>query len=317
MFSFIKRLQELMEKLKKNKGLWFTTLTLSAIIGIFVFMFILLNMTNSVKDKVYISIHEDYHNSLDNILSNKKSEYYSIIQALETNEALLSALEKNNKTFLLNYSQNINEQYKRENLNSINVSFYPFADKEATLRNTISSTLRSRSQIFGLEVQQSGVFITLIQPIERNGFFYGLIEIKQSIHSIKKEFEANNNNFVFLLDKKMLSKLSLKAKSGRYKDVITDYIVYQSAYSSRFYTKITDNGEEVFKNGLKTTYDADDVYFRTYKKATDINGADIGLFVIGEGVEKNNGFVNIAESMVNSVTSVSLGLVIAILLFMF
>lgn len=317
MFSFIKRLQELIEKLKKNKGLWFTTLTLSAIIGIFVFMFILLNMTNSVKDKVYISIHEDYHNSLDNILSNKKSEYYSIIQALETNEALLSALEKNNKTFLLNYSQNINEQYKRENLNSINVSFYPFADKEATLRNTISSTLRSRSQIFGLEVQQSGVFITLIQPIERNGFFYGLIEIKQSIHSIKKEFEANNNNFVFLLDKKMLSKLSLKAKSGRYKDVITDYIVYQSAYSSRFYTKITDNGEEVFKNGLKTTYDADDVYFRTYKKATDINGADIGLFVIGEGVEKNNGFVNIAESMVNSVTSVSLGLVIAILLFMF
>jgi len=317
MFSFIKRLQELIETLKKNKGLWFTSLTLSAIIGIFVFMFILLNMTNSVKDKVYISIHEDYHNSLDNILSNKKSEYYSIIQALETNEALLSALEKNNKTFLLNYSQNINEQYKRENLNSINVSFYPFADKEATLRNTISSTLRSRSQIYGLEVQQSGVFITLIQPIERNGFFYGLIEIKQSIHSIKKEFEANNNNFVFLLDKKMLSKLSLKAKSGRYKDVITDYIVYQSAYSSRFYTKITDNGEELFKNGLKETYDADDIYFRTYKKATDINGADIGLFVIGEGVEKNNGFVNIAESMVNSVTSVSLGLVIAILLFMF
>jgi len=317
MFSFIKRLQELIETLKKNKGLWFTSLTLSAIIGIFVFMFILLNMTNSVKDKVYISIHEDYHNSLDNILSNKKSEYYSIIQALETNEALLSALEKNNKTFLLNYSQNINEQYKRENLNSINVSFYPFADKEATLRNTISSTLRSRSQIYGLEVQQSGVFITLIQPIERNGFFYGLIEIKQSIHSIKKEFEANNNNFVFLLDKKMLSKLSLKAKSGRYKDVITDYIVYQSAYSSRFYTKITDNGEELFKNGLKETYDADDIYFRTYKKATDINGADIGLFVIGEGVEKNNGFVNIAESMVNSVTSVSLGLVIAMLLFMF
>ncbi|HFU74804.1 MAG TPA: hypothetical protein ENK66_01015 [Arcobacter sp.] len=317
MFSFLKRLQEFIERIKRNKGLWFTTLTLSSIIGIFLFMYILLNMTNSVKDQVYLSIHEDYHKSLDNILSNKKSQYYSIIQALQTNEELLSALEKNNKQFLINYTQNINEQYKRESLNSIIVSIYPFADKEATVRNTISSTLRSKGQIFGLEVQQSGVYITLIQPIERNGFFYGLVEIKQSIHSIKDEFEASDNNFVFLLDKKMLSKLSLKAKSGRYKDVVTDFIVYQSAYSSRFYTKITDNGEESFKEDVKQTYGADEVYFRTYKKATDINGADIGMFVIGEGVEKNNGFVNIADSMVNSVTSVSLGLVISIILFMF
>ena len=317
MFSLIKRLQEFLEKLKKNKGLWFTTLTTIAIAGIFVFMYILLTMTNNVKEQVYVSIYEDYQKSLNNVLNTKKTSYYSIVQSLITNDALLNAMERNDKGFLANYSQNLNEQYKRDSLNSIIVNFYPFADKEATLRNTISSTLRSKSQISGIEVQQSGVYVTLIQPVIRNDFFLGLIEIKQSIHSLKDDFEASDNNFVFLLDKKMLSKLSLKAKSGRYKDVINEYIVFQSAYSSRFYTKITDHGEDAFNDDLKQTYGADDVYFRTYKKAKDINGADIGLFVIGEGVEKNNGFVNIANSMVNSVTSVSLGLVISIILFMF
>ena len=38
---------------------------------------------------------------------------------------------------------------------------------------------------------------------------------------------------------------------------------------------------------------------------------------MGEQIEKNNGFVNIADNMIKSVTYVSLGLVISILLFMF
>jgi hypothetical protein len=78
-----------------------------------------------------------------------------------------------------------------------------------------------------------------------------------------------------------------------------------------------ETGPDLFAYERRIGYGTDDAYFRTYKKATDINGADIGLYVIGEGVEKNNGFVNIAEGMVNSVASVSLGLVTSILLFMF
>jgi hypothetical protein len=177
--------------------------------------------------------------------------------------------------------------------------------------------LLTKSQIFGIEVQQDGVFITLIQPMYIGTKFIGLMELKESIHSLKYEFEAKDNHFVFLLNKKMLVRLSLKTKSGRYKNVVNDYLVYQSAYSSRFYSKITDNGEESFNKAIKEKHDSDDVFFRTYKSAIDINGAEIGLYVVGEQIEKNNGFVNIADKMVKSVTMVSLGLVISILLFMF
>lgn len=317
MFSFIKKLQELISRLKKNKGLWFTTLTVLSVSGIVVFMYIILTMTSGVKKEVYDSISTDYFKTLDNVLQNRKQKYIAISQAVLSNEELLNAIEKSDTALLEKYTKKLNDTYKKNALRSLIISFFPVNDKNSTLRNTISSTLRSKAQISGIEVQQSGVYITLIQPIMSKGKFIGLIELKQSIHSLKSEFEANNNNFVFLLDKKMLVKLSLKTKSGRYKNVISDYLVYQSAYSSRFYSKITDTGEEAFASDMKVGHGADDVFFRTFKKATDINGAEIGLYVIGESIEKNKGFVNIADSMVKSVTSVALGLVISILLFMF
>jgi hypothetical protein len=317
MFSFIKKLQELLARLKKNKGLWFTTLTVTSVTGIVIFMYIILTMTSGVKQDVYASISTDYFKTLNNVLANKKQKYIELSQAILSNEDLLDAIEKNNTADIEKYTKAINTVYRKNALRSLIVSFFPVSDKKSTLRNTISSTLRSKAQISGIEVQQSGVFVTLIQPIISKGKFIGLIELKQSIHALKDEFEANNNNFVFLLDKKMLVKLSLKTKSGRYKSVIADYLVYQSAYSSRFYSKITDTGEEAFAKDMKVGHGADDVFFRTFKKTTDINGAEIGLYVIGESIEKNKGFVNIADSMIKSVTSVSLGLVISILLFMF
>lgn len=317
MFSLIKKLQLILSNLKKNKGLWFTTISTVSVSGIVIFMYIILTMTNSVKEEVYISITGSYFKSLENILKDKKHKYLEVSQAITANPRVAEALAQNDIAFLDKYALTLNELYAKNDLRALITNFFPANDTTSTLRDTISATLRSKSQISGIEVQQDGVYITLVQPVMAGETFVGLIEIKQSIHSLKDDFEANDTSFVFLLDKKMLVKLSLQAKSGRYKDVISDYIVYQSAYSSRFYSKITEAGDELFAYERRYGFGADDAYFRTYKKATDINGADIGLYVIGEDIEKNNGFVNIAESMVNSVTAVSLGLVTSILLFMF
>jgi hypothetical protein len=317
MFSFIKKLQELLSKMKRNKGLWFTSISVISIIGIALFMYIILNMTNSVKEEVYKSITSSYFKSLENILKDKKQKYVEVAEAILSNTRVIDAMGQNDMIFLDQYATHLNEIYAKNELKAISISFFPATNTTSLLRDTISSTMSSKSQISGIEVQQDGVFITLIQPVMSGENFFGLMEIKQSIHSIKDDFEANSNNFVFLLDKKMFVRLSLQAKSGRYKDIIGDYVVYQQAYSSRFYSKIMETGPDLFAYERRIGYGTDDAYFRTYKKATDINGADIGLYVIGEDVEKNSGFVNIAENMVSSVTSVSLGLVTSILLFMF
>jgi hypothetical protein len=317
MFSFIKKLQELISRIKKNKGLWFTSISAISISAIIIFMYIILNMTSNVKDEVYVSITGSYFKSLENILKDRKHKYAEVAEAIISNTRVVEAMGQNDAVFLDKYAMQLNETYAKNDLRALIVSFFPATDATTAVRDTISSAIRAKSQISGIEVQQDGVFVTLIQPVLVGENFVGLIEIKQSINSIKDDFEANNNSFVFLLDKKMLAKISLQAKSGRYKEVVGDYLVYQSAYSSKFYSQIIAAGPELFAYERRIGYGADDVYFRTYKKATDINGAEIGLYVIGEDVEKNGGFVNIAESMVTSVTSVSLGLVTAILLFMF
>lgn len=64
-------------------------------------------------------------------------------------------------------------------------------------------------------------------------------------------------------------------------------------------------------------YLVNDVYFKTYKEVVDVNGVTIGYIIMAEKVQGSNGFVNIVDNMTKSVTLVSLGLVISILLFMF
>ena len=53
------------------------------------------------------------------------------------------------------------------------------------------------------------------------------------------------------------------------------------------------------------------------KEVVDVNGVTIGYIIMAEKVQGSNGFVNIVDDMTKSVTLVSLGLVISILLFMF
>ncbi|MDX9744095.1 MAG: hypothetical protein RBT59_09780, partial [Arcobacteraceae bacterium] len=263
MFSFIKKLQELLSRIKRNKGLWFTSISVTSISGIIIFMYIILSMTDTVKEEVYVSITGSYFKSLENILKDKKQKYVEVSEAILSNTRVLEAMGQNDMVFLDKYTTTLNEIYAKNELKALSISFFPASDTTSTLRDTIGSTMRSKSQVSGIEVQQDGVFITLIQPVLVGDTFIGLIEIKQSVHSIKDDFEANNNAFVFLLDKKMLVKLSLQAKSGRYKDVVGDYIVYQSAYSSRFYSKISEAGNELFAYERRIGYGTDDIYFRT------------------------------------------------------
>ena len=317
MFSLIKRLQELLSKLKKNKGLFFTTLSLLSISGILLFMYLIMTMTSSIKKDVYVSLTNNSAKSIDNLLLTNKSLYNNISNVVLSQEKLINTIKSANRENINIYEKKYNNLFNKNTKYPILFKFYSTLESNTNYRNTINSLIRSKTQLYGIEVQSSGVFITYIKPILDKENFIGLLEIKQSIHSLKNFYERKDSIFMFLMNKKMLVKLSLKYKTGKFKNVISQYIVKQGNYSSRFYSTITEMDDKTFKQSLKLKYDSDDKYFRTYKQVTDINGLDIGLFVFADRVEKNDGFVSLVDKMVKSVTYVSLGLVISILLFMF
>jgi len=68
---------------------------------------------------------------------------------------------------------------------------------------------------------------------------------------------------------------------------------------------------------INNNYFIDDTFYRTYKIINDINGAEIGMLLLGEQVDNEEGFVHLADNMTKTVTTVALGLVMSIMLFMF
>jgi len=166
-------------------------------------------------------------------------------------------------------------------------------------------------------VMSDGVFNTYLHPLVKDDIVYGVIEIKESIHNYKKVFDSINDEYVFMLDKKMLSQLAIEAKNGKYRDMVDEYVVAQTFYDTKFTATIPEMGTKGLETMLRNNYVIDGVYYRTYKTINDINGAEIGIVVLGEYVDKEDGFVNLADNMTKTVTTVALGLVISIMLFMF
>lgn len=317
MFSFIKYLQGLKEKFQRNKGLWFTTITVVSILGILVTMYIIMSLTSSVSEKVYQSMAKEYRIQVSTIFDRKKLEFEKIALVMLEHKALLDGIEKNNIERITQIEKTINDNFAKKSINNFHISFYSVANTQEIFRSSVISVIKSKNTIYGLEVMADGVFNTYLEPLIKDDVVYGVIEIKESVHNYRKFFENINDEYVFLLDKKMLPQISIDAKNGRYKDMINDYSVEQTFYDTKFTAMIKDIDKDAFKQMLQENYIISGIYYRTFKIITDINGADIGMVMLGEMIDKEDGFVNLADNMTKTVTTVALGLVISIMLFMF
>lgn len=317
MFSFIKYIQGLFEKLKKNKGLWFTTITTVSVIGIIVSMYIITTMTSNVSQKVYASMAKDYKNRLDSYTFGKKSEFKKIIIGIYENKPLLEFIAQNNAEQIKVFQTKINDSLKQNGINNYAIDFYSTVGENKVFRNSINSAINSKNSVYGIDVTPKGVFNTYIQPLVNDDGVYGIIEVKESIHNYRKFFEAIDDEYVFLLDKKILPQISIEHKVGKYREMNENYTLAQTFYDTKFASTITEISDEKFEMLKNKEYLIDGVYYRTYHKVRDVNGVNVGVMIMGELIDKESGFVNLADSMTKTVTMVALGLIISIILFMF
>lgn len=314
MFTFIKRLQELLAHLRKHKGLWFTTLFVISVIGIFISMYVIMTMTDRVSQKVYQSMFDSYELKLNTKIETKQEEFKKIAAVIAQDELLLSAIETNNVAVIEKFKKSLNEEFVKSGFTSLSVDFASVANKDKPLRNTLNTIISSKRTLFGAEVLDNGAFFVYLIPLQKNEVVYGVLEIKESVHAFKTELTKEGSQYLFLLDRKMLPILSLEEKTGKYKEINENYALKQDEYSTKFASTI---GEVDFEAMKQLKYALDGNYFRVVKKITDINGVDIGLMISGESIDVSGGFVNIAGDMTNTVTAVALGLVISIILFLF
>ena len=316
MFSFIKAIQNLLSELKKKKGLWFTILTLLSISGISLSMYLLTSMTSNISQEVYANMSVTYKNNLDYKFEDKQKELRSIILGLKVNDTFKNNLE--NKQAIDLVIDTYNKTLVSAGLDSISLTYYSTVNQTNQYRNIINSVINRKISIFGIEVLSDGPNVVYIEPIISGESVVGVVEIKESLIPIKKDFERNKQSiFVFLMQEKMMANLSIDAKNGRYRPVVDDLRVEEQKYDGSFFANVIEDGLDGFKELKDKGYIVNKEYFKTYKEVLDVNGVTIGYSLIGEKVQGNGGFVNIVDKMTKSVTMIALGLVISILLFMF
>ena len=316
MFSFIKAIQNLLSELKKRKGLWFTILTVMSILGISLSMYLLTSMTSKISEEVYANMSVTYKNNLEYKFEDKQKELSKIILGLKINDTFKNNLE--NKELLDPLIAAYNKALVESGLDSITMTYYSAVNQTNQYRNIINSVINRKISTFGVEVLSDGPNVVYLEPIISGENVVGVVEIKESLISIKKDFERNKQSiFVFLMQEKMMANLSIDAKNGRYRPVVDDLRVEEQKYDGGFFANVIEEGIDGFKELKNQGYSVNKEYFKTYKEILDVNGVTVGYVLIGEQVQGNGGFVNIVDNMTKSVTMIALGLVISILLFMF
>jgi hypothetical protein len=280
-------------------------------------MLIIMTMTDRVSKEVYQSMASSYEKQLNASVSDKRQEFEKMLVSIRQNGILLNAIENNNVTMMNAVKNFLNEEFAKNGFTDLSIDILNVLNRDVVFRNTINTVINSNRSLYGTEVLNEGVFMVYLFPLERDGQVYGVLEFKESIHTIREDFTPKDQEFVFILDKKMLPFIALESKTGNYKEINSDYTYENTRYDTKFAASMANMSEENFDNFMKDKYIIDQGYFRMMKKVSDINGADIGIMVAGESTEVSGGFVNIADNMTKTVTTVALGLVISIILFLF
>lgn len=317
MFGFIKFLQEQFARLKSNKRIWFTSILLFSILGMAGTIYLITTMTSRVSQKVYVSMSKTYNLTVENYKVNKNKEFMKLATMLENDASIVKLMQEENIPSLAKVENLINKQLQENTFKYTFVNLFTKNDLATNGRNTVGSILESKESIFGIEVMKDGVYYVYIKPLLKDGNIYGVIQLRESIHAAKEAFTFMDNEYAFILNKKMLPQLSIKTREGRYEDVASTFVVEQTYYESAFVSALRNTTDEKLDEMMDDGFLIAEKFYNTSSIVTDLNGVEIGMIVVGDRIDKTGGFVKLADSMTKQVITVALGLIISIMLFMF
>lgn len=305
-----------MTKLKQNKRLWFTTIFVVACAGISLALLILISTTDSISKEVYISQTKEFADTYKDLekLQEIKLQEVSILASFDT--VVIKAIEDNDINSITKIEEEINAKLNQKDMNTLSLTFYSAQNSTDKFRSSIVSAMQTKNNVFGIEVLFDGVFYVYLSPLIKNNNVIGVVEVKESIYSIKDSFDRRVKEFTFLLDRKMLPFLSLKNRDGIYSDIGKNHLVNIKKHKNKIVSYISALNESTLENLTKEDYISDKEYFLSSTIIRDINGVDIGLIVLGESISEDSGFINMVQKMANQVVMITLGLIVSLLLFL-
>lgn len=306
MFSFIKWFGEFIENAKKRKGLWFTTLTVISLIGIFLSMYFVSFLVSDVAEKTYENQKTQFELRLKNQVNLQKERALAIAATITMHDEL--------KSNFITYDQNSTDNIKRFTTLYNDRITKMLDTKDFSVAFERTEKFAELKMVNGLVVNDMGVTFKASVPFVKTDESVSNVVVNESMNSLVNVFKSENRDFVFMLNESSINVVDRNIKKAQYQRVFDDYYIKTEAYQKGFVdiVKMLDY-QKLMKNG----YLKDNNYFYVMQKVFDVEGDEIGVAILAENMSASNSFVNLVKNLVNSVTIVALGLIISMILFLF
>jgi hypothetical protein len=304
MFSFIKWFSTFMEKLKRNKGLWFTLLSILSLAGIFISLYFVNFLVSDVAQKTYENQKNSYVLTFRNKILAEEDYTNAVARTLSKNGEIANDFFATDE----NASTRVKAKLQRleESLNDALGGKYLKVRLEKVEKQEKKS---------GIKITKHGsVFQSIVPMIDKNGTIMAVV-VEKSLAHLVEVYKREHKEFAYFLNERSIHKVDKEFKKMHYLTYHDKYYVKSSGYNKSFlkHLKSVELYEKLEENGFLK----DSKYFYVYQKVYDLDGDFAGIAVVAEEVKDENSFVNLVKNLVNSVTMVALGLIVSMLLFLF
>jgi hypothetical protein len=306
MFSFLKWFGNLIESAKKNKGLWFTLLTVISLVGIFVSIYFVNFLVTDVAKKTYINQQSHYSKDMKNSIELHKELVLSIATAISQNGEVKYLFNSND----VNKSQKIINIANKAS-NTINKNL---ATKNISVTYKATNNIQNEKLLNGLDVDRDTIYLKAQVPVIDNNSTRLYVVVKEKIDALSEFYHKENKEFALILNEGSINKISSSIKKSDFVYFQDRYYLNKKSFDKMFIDQLVNVDMKEF---IKIGYEKDANYFYVCEKAYNYNGDDIGLIVVAEKVNEENSFVNLIKNLVNNVTMVALGLIVSMILFLF
>lgn len=325
MFSIILKIQAYLEKFRKNKGLFFTTLTISSIFAIVISIWYISTVSSRSASAVYKVEKSRFLSTVEEKLVSKAEQLLSNGVLISKDNEFIADVYDANSTGLSAYLSS-----KTREINSFSTSAFAItlfsADRTVLFssdakekvggvsnRSSLLSTVSTAKPSVGLEFLGGEVWIRAILPILKEGeaASIGALEVRQTIDFILDALHEEKREFMFLLNKDFLDREDFNKLN--YAEVNVGYITVDRNFDREFYDFLNRINFKEFMDG---GYILDPPYYATYRIVDDVEGNPFGMFVVGENFEKSGSVIDALTVISKKITIAALGLVVALLILM-
>jgi len=320
MFGAILKFQALLDKLKKNKALWFSTLTVLSILGIVGTLYYLNSMTTRAAKNLYEATSGSYFYDLDRKVADSTQKLMiagalsmqnpAVVATLgtTTNTPAITALVKklSDELGVISKGEVVVDFYSKDirkiasSLDNPPITPQPYDSK------ILQKVAATNEAVSGVEYQDGHVYLKAAYPIGA-----GILEVKKNTDFLFDIYESNGKIFQVLLDKDFLD--MKKLQEFRSQPIGKFQVSVQARTDGEFLQKSVDID---FSKVIEQKYMLTNEYFVLAKPILNPDGKRVGMFVIAERIMQDNGLPRMVKGISNGLTTAALGLVVALLVLM-